>query len=63
MTLTTIFDGSAVFAPMAGNQRQILLALDHCVMGATEHANLVTQAAKIGGVAQEDGRGSHGRGG
>jgi len=43
-----------VFAPMAGNQRQILLALDHCVMGATEHANLVTQAAKIGGVAQEE---------
>jgi hypothetical protein len=43
-----------VFAPMEGNERQILLALDHCVMGATEHANLVAQAAEIGGVAKEE---------
>jgi hypothetical protein len=43
-----------VFAPMEGSERQILLALDHCVMGATEHANLVTQAAEIGGVAKEE---------
>lgn len=43
-----------VFASLEGNERQILLALDHCVMGATEHANLVTQAAEIGGVAKEE---------
>jgi hypothetical protein len=43
-----------VFAPMEGSERQILLALDHCVMGATEHANLVAQAAEIGGVAKEE---------
>ncbi|MFN0080046.1 MAG: hypothetical protein ACKVY0_26570 [Prosthecobacter sp.] len=44
----------AVFALMEGSERQILLALDHCVMGATEHANLVAQAAEIGGVAKEE---------
>ena len=44
----------AVFAPLIGDERQILLALDHCVMGATEHANLVAQAAEIGGVAKEE---------
>ena len=43
-----------VFAPMNGNEQQILLALDHCVMGATERANLVAQAAEIGGVAKEE---------
>jgi hypothetical protein len=43
-----------VFAPMEGSERQILLALDHCVMGATEHANLVAQAAEIGGVGKEE---------
>jgi hypothetical protein len=43
-----------VFAPMEGSERQILLALDHCVMGATEHANLGAQAAEIGGVAKEE---------
>jgi hypothetical protein len=45
---------ATVFAPMEGSERQILLALDHCVMGATEHANLVAQAAEIGGVAKEE---------
>ena len=44
----------AVFAPLSGEERQIVLALDHCVMGATEHANLVAQAAEIGGVAKEE---------
>ena len=44
----------AVFSPLSGDERQIVLALDHCVMGATEHANLVAQAAQIGGVAKED---------
>ena len=43
-----------VFAPLSGDERQIVLALDHCVMGATEHANLVAQAAEIGGVAKEE---------
>lgn len=45
---------ATVFAPLEGSERQILLALDHCVMGATEHANLVAQAAEIGGVAKEE---------
>jgi hypothetical protein len=44
----------AVFAPLSGDERQVVLALDHCVMGATEHANLVAQAAKISGVAKEE---------
>lgn len=34
--------------------RQILLALDHCVMGAVEHAQLVAQTALIGGVAEQE---------
>ncbi len=45
---------AAVFAPLNGDERQVVLALDHCVMGATEHANLVAQAAKISGVAKEE---------
>lgn len=40
----------AVFAPIEGPGRQILLALDHCVLGATEHKNLVARTAAIGGV-------------
>lgn len=31
----------AVFAPIDGHERQILLALDHCVMGRTEHDVMV----------------------
>ena len=45
---------ATVFAPMEGSERQILLALDHCVMGANEYSNLVAQAAEIGGVAKEE---------
>ena len=45
---------ATVFAPMEGSERQIILALDHCVMGATEHAQLVAQAAEIGAVAKEE---------
>ncbi|HQZ28606.1 MAG: hypothetical protein KBF76_13315 [Verrucomicrobiales bacterium] len=44
----------AIFAPLEGADRQILLALDHCVMGATEHANLIAQTATISGVAEEE---------
>lgn len=44
----------AVFAPLNGDERQIVIALDHCVMGAAEHANLVAQAAEIGGVAKAE---------
>lgn len=44
----------AVFAPLDGGGRQVVLALDHCVMGAVEHASLVAQAAKISGVAREE---------
>ncbi len=46
---------AAVFEPLSGNGgRQVVLALDHCVMGAVEHAALVETAAKSGGVAQEE---------
>jgi hypothetical protein len=45
----------AVFEPLDANgERQILLALDHCVMGAVEHGQLVARAAEIGGVASEE---------
>jgi hypothetical protein len=47
----------AVFAALdqeSGGGRQIVLALDHCVMGATEHKNLLAQAAAIGGVAEDE---------
>ena len=43
-----------VFEPLHGGARQIMIALDHCVMGATEHASLVAQAAQTGGVAEEE---------
>lgn len=45
----------AVFEPLNANgERQILLALDHCVMGAAEHGQLVARVAEIGGVAAEE---------
>ncbi|MCB1207159.1 MAG: hypothetical protein KDN18_23105 [Verrucomicrobiae bacterium] len=44
----------AIFAPLEGDGRQVLVALDHCVMGATEHRNLVSTIADIGGVAAEE---------
>lgn len=44
----------AVFAPLNGDELQVVLALDHCVMGAAEHASLVAQAARISGVAKEE---------
>lgn len=45
----------AVFGPLhVSGERQILLALDHCVMGAVEHEQLVTQAAEISGVEKSD---------
>ncbi len=44
----------AVFAPLEGAEKQLLLGLDHCVMGATEHAQLVETAATIAGVAAEE---------
>jgi len=43
-----------VFAPLAGEGRQILLALDHCVLGSTEHGNLVSAVTAISGVAAEE---------
>ena len=44
----------AVFEPLHANgERQILLALDHCVMGAAEHGQLVAQVAEAGGQARE----------
>ncbi|MBK8092800.1 MAG: hypothetical protein IPK32_12650 [Verrucomicrobiaceae bacterium] len=43
-----------ILAPMEGSERQIILALDHCVMGAAESAQLITQAAHISRVAKEE---------
>src|SRR5262249_23542404 len=45
----------AVFAPLSGStpeaeaELQILLALDHCVLGAVEHEQLVSQVTKATG--------------
>jgi hypothetical protein len=44
----------AVFAPLhEAGERQILLALDHCIMGAVEHAQLVTHIAEATGQPPE----------
>lgn len=44
----------AVFAPLAGEERQVLVALDHCVLGAVEHRNLVSAISAISQVAEEE---------
>lgn len=44
----------AIFAPMEGNEKQVVLALDHCTLGAVEHRQLVERAASLGGVAAEE---------
>ncbi len=44
----------AVFEPLgAAGERQILLALDHCVLGAVEHSQLVARVARASGQAPE----------
>ena len=44
----------AVFEALLGNgERQILLALDHCVMGAVEHEQLISDVARMSGQAKE----------
>jgi len=44
----------AVFEPLgAAGERQILLALDHCVLGAVEHGQLVAEVARASGQAPE----------
>ena len=44
----------AVFAPLDERaERQVLVALDHCVMGAVEHERLVDQVARASGQAKE----------
>lgn len=44
----------AVFEPLHRNgERQILLALDHCVMGAVEHAQVVSHVAQMSGQPKE----------
>ena len=40
-----------VFAPLDGEVRQVLVALDHCVLGAVEHQNLVSTVSAISGAA------------
>jgi hypothetical protein len=44
----------AVFAPLEGEGRQILVALDHCVLGAVEHRDLVSAITSISGAAEEE---------
>ena len=45
---------AALFAPLhAEKEMQVLLALDHCVMGAAEHEQLVAQIAAESGIARE----------
>ncbi|MEO6788339.1 MAG: hypothetical protein ABI318_19625, partial [Chthoniobacteraceae bacterium] len=45
---------AAVFEPLqSSGERQILLALDHCVMGAAEHGELVTRVAQVSGQPKE----------
>jgi hypothetical protein len=44
----------AVFAPLDGEGRQVLVALDHCVLGAVEHRNLVSTISAISHVAGEE---------
>lgn len=44
---------AAVFEALDGSERQILLALDHCVMGATEHEQLVAHTAQASGQPKE----------
>lgn len=42
----------AGFAPLEGAALQILVALDHCVMGAVEHRSLVSAISAISGVSE-----------
>jgi hypothetical protein len=45
----------ALFAPIKGKGvQQIVLALDHCVMGAVEHKHLIGQVSEISGAVEED---------
>jgi hypothetical protein len=44
----------AVFAPLEGPGRQVLVALDHCVLGAVEHQNLVSTVSAISDAAAEE---------
>src|ERR1051326_1301554 len=43
---------------LRADSSQILLALDHCVLGAVEHEQLVTDVARDSGQAKEIGRAS-----
>ncbi len=44
----------AVFEPLQAGARQILLALDHCVMGAQELKQIVGRVAQLGGVPEQE---------
>lgn len=44
----------AVFAPLMGEGRQIVLALDHCVLGRVEQEQLVAQVVDGAGVPPEE---------
>ena len=43
----------AVFEALAGGSRQILLALDHCILGAVEHGQLIAHIAQATGQPKE----------
>src|SRR5262245_13687311 len=44
---------AAETAPPSPEKRQILLALDHCVLGAVEHEQLITRVAQASGQPKE----------
>lgn len=44
----------AVFAPLRGDEREIVLALDHCVLGRMEQEQLVAQVADAADVPPEE---------
>ncbi|MEZ5384209.1 MAG: neutral/alkaline non-lysosomal ceramidase N-terminal domain-containing protein [Prosthecobacter sp.] len=45
---------AVVFAPLQGDGRQIVLALDHCILGRVEQEQLLAQVADRANVPQEE---------
>ncbi len=44
----------ALLAPTEGNERQFVIALDHCVMGRQEMENLLREVSNLSGVKREE---------
>ena len=45
---------AAMFAPLTGDERQIIIALDHCVLGREELQNLLKRISTASGVASNN---------